>query len=244
MSPRQSCDEVREIAPDIALGLLTGEERADALAHLEQCEACRAEVATLAVAADEVLLAGPRATPPAGFAERTLARLANERAAGDGLPPASGPPAGRAAGRGRRARTPRRRLVAVALAAAAAVVVAVGLTAVLGGGGSPGGEVAVADLRTGTGVVVGEATAEGDASSLVTVDVPAWDELVERWGDAPGSGYWLVVEQDDGTRTMHALADDVQDWSMRVDAEVDDIATVAMLDGEGRVWCSGAFEPA
>ncbi|HKY65932.1 MAG TPA: zf-HC2 domain-containing protein, partial [Acidimicrobiales bacterium] len=64
------CDDVREVAPDIALGLLTGEERADALAHLERCEGCRAEVASLAVAADEVLLAAPEAAPPPGFADR------------------------------------------------------------------------------------------------------------------------------------------------------------------------------
>src|SRR5690606_34746160 len=61
-----TCAEVRELAPDIALGLLTGEERAAALAHLERCGACRAEVVGLAGAADEVLLLAPGATPPPG----------------------------------------------------------------------------------------------------------------------------------------------------------------------------------
>ena len=42
------CEDVRELAPELALGLLTGEERAEALAHLEGCDGCRAEVASLA----------------------------------------------------------------------------------------------------------------------------------------------------------------------------------------------------
>ena len=75
MTERTSCEHVREVAPDVALGLLTGEDRAEALDHLEGCEACRAEVASLAVTADEVLLASPEADPPPGFADRVLARI-------------------------------------------------------------------------------------------------------------------------------------------------------------------------
>src|SRR5919198_6387249 len=69
------CEHVLEVAPDLALGLLTGRERAACLAHLEGCVACGAEVSALAVAADDVLLAGPRSTPPAGFDRRVLDRL-------------------------------------------------------------------------------------------------------------------------------------------------------------------------
>ena len=236
MSEHLSCDEVREMAPDVALGLLTGEERADALAHLERCEGCRAEVASLAVAADEVLLAAPAAAPPAGFADRVLARLAAERAAaGDGLPAGSGPG-------GRDGSRPRLVTAAVLAAAAVAIVIAGVVAVVRGGERSPGPEVAVAEMRTGTGRLVGDATAEGEASTVVTLDVPEWDEMVERWGDAPAGSYWLVVEHDDGTRTMRALAADVEGWSMRVDGPIDDIATVAVLDSEGRVWCTGRFD--
>jgi len=235
-----SCDEVREVAPDLALGLLMGEERADALAHLEQCEGCRAEVASLAVAADEVLLAAPAAAPPPGFADRVLARLAAERTSasartGDGLPAVSSP--------GGRDRGPSRLVTAAVLAAAAVAVVVAGVVAVVRGGErSPSSEVAVAEMRTGTGRVVGDATAEGGASTVVTLDVPGWDDMVDRWGDAPAGSYWLVVEHDDGTRTMRALAPDVDDWFMRVDVPIEDIATVAMLDSEGRVWCTGRFD--
>ena len=245
MTERTSCEHVREVAPDVALGLLTGEERAEALDHLEGCEACRAEVASLAVTADEALLASPEADPPPGFADRVLARLASERAAGDVLPDVSGVPQAAGVGPVRRRATRPRRTLRVALAAAAAVlVVVVGVVAVARDGGGAGDDVAVAVMRTGGGHLVGEVTAAGSDPTVVTLDVPGWDEVLERWGDAPAGDYWLVAEQEDGTRTMRALATDVEDWSMRVDAPVDDIATVSMLDAEGRVWCTGRFAPA
>jgi hypothetical protein len=243
MTERTSCEHVRELAPDVALGLLTGEERAEALDHLEGCEACRAEVASLAVTADEVLLASPEADPPPGFTARVLARLAAERAAGDGLPAVSGAPSEAEAGPERpRVSPPRRRLRVVALAAAAAVALVIaGLVAVGRDGGGAGDDVAVAVMRTGMGHAVGEVTAAGGDPTVITLDVPGWDEVLERWGDAPAGSYWLVAEHEDGTRTMRALTADVDDWSMRVDAPVDDIATVSMLDSDGRVWCTGWF---
>jgi hypothetical protein len=244
VTDRTSCEHVREVAPDVALGLLTGEERAQALDHLEGCEGCRAEVASLAVTADEVLLASPEAAPPPGFADRVLARLAAERAAGDALPAVSGAPRTEGAGPVRpRATRPRARLRVVVLAAAAAVLVVIaGLVAVRSDGGGAGDDVAVAVMRTGTGRVVGEVTASGGAPTVVTLDVPGWAEILERWGDAPAGDYWLVAEHEDGTRTMRALDADVYDWSMRVDAPVDDIATVSMVDSDGRVWCTGWFD--
>jgi|SoiMethySBSTD1v2_1073268.scaffolds.fasta_scaffold00820_16 putative zinc finger protein len=264
MTDRPSCEHVREVAPDVALGLLTGEDRALALAHLERCDSCRAEVASLAVVADEVLLAAPETDPPAGFTSRVLERLAAERAVGDGLPAvsggapgalravgAAGPPAdpvrpvdpGRPADPTPRPAPLRRpRALALALAAAAAVLVVAGLVAVLRPGGSSGAEAAVAEMHTGTGAVVGEATAEGGASTaLVTLDVPGWEGMVETWGEAPEDGYQLVVEERDGSRTLRALPTDVEGWSLRIDAPVDDITTVSVLDAEGRVWCTGRF---
>ena len=252
-----TCETVREIAPDVALGLLTGEERAEALAHLERCDRCRAEVASLAVVADEVLLAGPRVAPPAGFADRVVAAVAHERAgadrtAGGGLPAASGvdrtaesaggPPPGRGAPPDDRRRGwPRR----VALAAAAAVALIAGLVAVVRPDGGSEPEVAVAEMVSGRGRHVGTATATGDGgeSATVTVAVPEWDAVLDRWGGAPAGSYWLVVEQRDGTRTMRALAPEVEDWSMEVRAPVEAVAAVSMVDQDGRVWCTGAFAP-
>ena len=117
-----SCAEFHDSAAELALGVLTGRERAEALAHLDYCEACREHVRSLTVTSEKMLSLLPTAEPPAGFETRVMDRL--------GLtPPASQPL------RHRRRRpawghgfSPRRAL------AAAAVVVAL-LGAALGGWG-------------------------------------------------------------------------------------------------------------
>ena len=117
-----SCAEFHDSAAELALGVLTGRERAEALAHLDYCEACREHVRSLTVTSEKMLSLLPTAEPPAGFETRVMDRL--------GLtPPASQP----LRHRGRRPAwghgfSPRRVL------AAAAVVVAL-LGAALGGWG-------------------------------------------------------------------------------------------------------------
>jgi anti-sigma-K factor RskA len=70
-----SCDEFAEVAAEFALGVLTGRERAAALAHLNGCESCREQVRELTMAGDELLALLPPAEPPAGFESRVLDRL-------------------------------------------------------------------------------------------------------------------------------------------------------------------------
>jgi hypothetical protein len=70
MDPR--CQETREMAPDLALGIVEGEERGRALQHLADCPDCRAEVERYSEVADELLLLAPRREPPVGFESRVL----------------------------------------------------------------------------------------------------------------------------------------------------------------------------
>jgi Putative zinc-finger len=223
------CAHVREIAPDLALGLLTGEERAAALEHLEGCQACRAEVASLAGVADDVLLTAPEITPPAGFDGRVLARLAAARSAGS--------PHRRAGAAHMQPRQHRRRRVVVgaALAAAAAAVVLVAAVLV-SRDDSATSDLATVDMRTGVGEVVGEATLRDGDPATVAVDVPGWADIAHR-----GDTYWLAIELDDGSRTMTHLDTDHTWWEVPVEADAGKIAAVSMLDGEGRVWCTGRF---
>jgi hypothetical protein len=67
-----SCDELRELAPELALGTIEGDERADALRHLTTCAECRRLVDQLSAVADELLLAAPVQEPPAGFESRVI----------------------------------------------------------------------------------------------------------------------------------------------------------------------------
>lgn len=76
----ERCDQVREDAPELALGVLGGEERARALRHLAECEACRAHVRALSDISDELLELAPHSEPPVGFEDRVFAALEAEAA--------------------------------------------------------------------------------------------------------------------------------------------------------------------
>jgi anti-sigma-K factor RskA len=70
-----SCDAFAEVAAELALGVLTGRERAAALAHLGGCESCREQVRELTMVQDELLALLPSQEPPAGFESRVLERI-------------------------------------------------------------------------------------------------------------------------------------------------------------------------
>jgi anti-sigma-K factor RskA len=122
-----TCAEFGELAPELALGILSGNERAIALGHLAACAACRDQLDDLARVADNLLLLGPTREPPIGFESRVVARLQQEGGdAGQGQARQLRP---------RRRRTTPYRLLALAAAAAIVVVaVTVGLLEVNGAG--------------------------------------------------------------------------------------------------------------
>jgi anti-sigma factor RsiW len=73
MDPR--CEELREMAPELALGIIEGEERGRALEHLVDCPECRRRVEDLAEVADQLLLLAPHREPPVGFESEVLRRV-------------------------------------------------------------------------------------------------------------------------------------------------------------------------
>lgn len=124
MSDRSiACTEVEEMAAELAVGALSGGERARALVHLKDCARCRALVDDLASTADRLLLLAPISEPPVGFESRVAELIGAERQV-------------------RRARRPRRPWI-TAVAAAAALIIAlagvgVGFLVARGdGGGRP-----------------------------------------------------------------------------------------------------------
>ena len=117
------CRQWRERLGAFVLGRLDPGERAAVEAHLETCDACRAEAAALGPIAKLLPLANPdhveapAPAPPAGLEDRIAGQIAGER---------------------RAARRRRRFHFGFALsgAAAAAAVAAIALVALLSGGGS------------------------------------------------------------------------------------------------------------
>jgi len=112
------CEQTRDVAAELALGIADGAERAQALRHLAECPDCRRAVEELSAVTDELLLLAPEREPPPGFEARVLGHLAAPR-----------PPSRRrrlaALGRRRRVLVP---LVAAVTAAAVAAGVVLGPT--------------------------------------------------------------------------------------------------------------------
>ena len=52
MTADERCDEIRELAAELALGIADGEDRARVLEHLADCADCRREVEGLSAVAD------------------------------------------------------------------------------------------------------------------------------------------------------------------------------------------------
>ena len=75
MNDDVSCEQVRALAPDLAIGIADGQERDAALRHAATCAECRLLVSELSSVADDLLLLAPSHEPPSGFAARTLARI-------------------------------------------------------------------------------------------------------------------------------------------------------------------------
>jgi hypothetical protein len=123
MNVEMGCDQVRELAAELAIGIADGQERDAALRHAATCPGCRQLVAELSTVVDDLLLLAPSHEPAPGFAARTLARIS---------PPAA---------RRRRATRPgaqhfpagRRWLPRLAVAASIAAALAVGAGAVYQG---------------------------------------------------------------------------------------------------------------
>src|SRR5262249_31889730 len=107
-----SCDQTSDVASELALDVLAGDERAAALAHLETCASCRHDVAQLTETAEELLLLAPEVEPSSHFESDVLARVdAMSRVAStDEI---------------RRARTRRLRRVTAAVGVAAALVIGI-----------------------------------------------------------------------------------------------------------------------
>ncbi len=67
-----SCAQLRDVAAELALGVLGGAERAEAIMHVNGCARCQALVNELTEVADALPLLAPEIEPPVGFEQRVL----------------------------------------------------------------------------------------------------------------------------------------------------------------------------
>jgi hypothetical protein len=222
-----TCADLEQVADELALDVLDGEQRAAAFAHLEVCSACRHEVASLTETAQDVLLLAPVAEPSDLFEQRVLTRIARLGATDEPK-------------RLRRRPTSARRVLAVA---AAFVVIVAGALVVTNRSRDHEAAAMAAPVRTATGQVVGDASLRGGRGTAV-LDIPGWIDLVNSYpGATVDAPYWLAVARDDGSRDLHRLPPaDKQPWTVNVGREPGAIASVAIVDNAGTVWCTARFD--
>ncbi len=230
MSTRTNCDEVRALAPELALGIADGKERAHALAHLASCAACRGHLAELTDVADDLLALTPPEEPPVGFETRVLAEL--------GIEPRK---------RSRRLPWPRSQPRRVLLAAAAACLLAAATTASallltfqdereLAGQyraalENVGGEYFQATrLRDSRGIAVGQVYGyQGKPSWLFVV-------VYRPFRDTPLTGSLTTTGGD--TVPLRALALDAEraSWGGELPIPLREIEVLRLVDESGKVF--------
>lgn len=219
-----SCADVREVAPELALGSLAGAERAEALAHIESCARCRAFLGELTDAGDAFTLLVAETEPPAGFEQRVLQALA---------------------GRRRRGRVRRTALGAAAAAvAAAAAIVAVVLVRVAerddvaarAEAGHPAREVQAVPMIGAGGVDAGRAFVSDGDPSVIAVSVAY---LI------PDGSYGVEltivgreIEREVGRITVRGR---VGAWSGIVTLPKAGVSSITLVDASGRPVCTGEF---
>ncbi len=214
-----SCREVRELAPELALGLLGGTERAEAIMHVDECARCQALVLELTETADALPLLAPELEPPAGFEHRVLSQIHSRR------------------------RWNRRRFVPTMAAVAAVAAVAIlSVTAVhvveannssstVPRSAAARAPVAVEMRDTVAGVSAGWAYVTGGHSVAVTVD----------YGVSSGRYHVQLTRADGGAQSLGTMTVNGNrgSWTGRSARTITRGSTLALVDAAGRAVCHG-----
>jgi Putative zinc-finger len=212
-----SCDQLVDAAPELALGVLAGEERAAALAHLDGCAPCQHVVSSLTGVTDRLVVAlTPSVEPPLGFEDRVLTPLVD-----DAIPRVTR----------RRAHRPVA-LVATAVAACLAVV-----AVTIGAPRSASSSVVTSAMRASDGQVVGQLYLHEEPSAVLALSLPRWADRVASYGP-PGTTYAVRITRTDGPdRILPVTMNDRSSWAAALDFDPRTVATVALVDSTGYVWC-------
>ncbi|MGO8861773.1 MAG: anti-sigma factor family protein [Acidimicrobiales bacterium] len=164
------CDRYEDGLAELALGVLTGRERAATLAHVDSCAHCAEELEQLSRAADAVVHVAPEEEPPVGFEVTLFGRMGLAESG----PGASTP---RRRSRARWAAAPRWALAAAAAAVALIAGLSIGWatgssvshpTQAVSGPHPSGREVATAELTEG-GRSVGRVLTYGGSTPWMVV---------------------------------------------------------------------------
>ena len=214
-----TCSEVRELAPELALGIVGGPDRGEALEHTSKCGPCRALVGELAEAADALPLLAAEAEPPPGFEERVLAALKAPR---------------------RR----KRRLVAAAVAVAAAAATIVSIVGVRVVESiqdsdrvvSAASHVRSAEMTGANGVDVGNVFVSNGTPSAVMVNVNYW---------VPSGDYRIEFRTGSVEKYLGdvSIRDGRGAWGGVMNLPNAGTGSIVLVDAAGGVTCEARLAP-
>ena len=217
------CEECSAELAELALGVLTGRERARALAHVDECPRCADELEQLSRAADTLLLAAPDAEPPMGFETRLFERMGVSDAP-------------RRPGRRRARRAPRWVPVGAVAAAAALAALGVGLGTTLTSSPAP---VSVAQGHPHPTVESAPLVQDGRIVGRVVYDDGAkpWMSMMVAGADAHGSVDCVVVTHDGVTHLIGSfvLHQGYGAWAAPLHMSPSDLRTAEMVTPGGSV---------
>lgn len=212
-----TCSDLHTLAAEFAFGLVDGVERADVMAHLDGCPACRDHVESLTATADALLLVGPSVEASSGFEQRVAQSIAASKESGS---------------------VHHLRWTRVALVAAVALIIlGVGVVAGRVVAGQPSqAAVRSAAMVTEDGRTIGR-VAVGTDPDTVFVAVPGW-----RPPDARRSEAYQLRLTLRGGRTQLVGPVDLQagdgSWGTVLAVDARDVGRVALVDQRGTEYCA------
>ena len=222
-----SCEEFADVAAELALGVLTGRERARAITHLDQCDTCREHVRQLSLTGEEMLGLLPSREPPAGFETRVMGRL--------GHPAVGRPP--------KRTRWTTRRMLATAAVALAAVASGLGGWGLRGAVSAPSPvQTATASLRSATLLTASHQTA---GHIFLYEGSPRW--LYMDVDASSGAGNGTVICQLEGrdgriiTVGSFHLDGGYGSWGSPDPLEVGSVTGARLISLNGTVLATASF---
>jgi anti-sigma factor RsiW len=204
--PDDPCAAVQDDLAVLAMGGITGHDRARALAHLEGCPRCTARLDELSSTVDALTMLIPEADPPEGFADRTVALFRAEKAA----------------------QRPWARRVVAAAAVVVTLAVGAGVGEVVALQGSPpAAAVRTAPLHSTQG-------AEGTAILASTGD-QGWLSMTVRDAPTSGT-VTCSIRLTDGSRRdvgRFSLVDGYGSWTATLPVGASSVRAVDITDGGG-----------
>ncbi|MGA5040618.1 hypothetical protein ACPCA8_26735 [Streptomyces capoamus] len=246
MSGDVDCEQLREIGPELALGVLSGRERAEAVAHLDRCADCREYVRQLTQVGDRLVGLLPDREPPPGFETRVARGLARRAGVSEGQRRAPGPSR---PGPHRGARRARVRVAAVG----ATLAVAVGFAgwAI----GTAVEEVVASPPATGQSepVMVGDMTPAGRGGQDVGEvyahpGPPGWIFVsVALTGSRHDGPVTCYLDRPDGTSLRagdFTLRDGHGNWGVAVPGDLTRYSAARLVSSDGTVLATAQLQKA